>query len=208
MEVTRFENPKSNNFENSDLLTLSHRRPFRFRSSLTNESFESLLNWLAPGRDDAGVRYEEIRAILIKIFTYRGCPIAEDLADETINRVAERVDRIVDSYVGEPSRYFYGVANKVHLEYLNRPKITVPPVDVKTQEEEFQSLDSCLQKLRAGDRQLVFDYYGKEKASKISERKAIAESLGISLNALRVRLFGIRSMLRRCMERAGHEVKK
>ncbi|HEY7785163.1 MAG TPA: hypothetical protein VIB00_10575, partial [Pyrinomonadaceae bacterium] len=55
---------------------------------LTQESFDALLHWLDPQRDRAGLRYEEIRRSLIKIFACRGCAEPEDLADETINRVS------------------------------------------------------------------------------------------------------------------------
>jgi hypothetical protein len=61
------------------------------RRTLTEESFESLLSWLAPERESAGRRYEDIRQALVKIFTWRGIPEAEDMADETINRVAQKV---------------------------------------------------------------------------------------------------------------------
>ena len=53
---------------------------------LTQELFDTLLDWLDPDRERAGHRYETIRLRLIKIFTSRGCPEAEELADETINR--------------------------------------------------------------------------------------------------------------------------
>ena len=52
---------------------------------LTQESFDALLNWLDPRREEAGQKYEDIRLRLIKIFTCRGCLEPEDLADETIN---------------------------------------------------------------------------------------------------------------------------
>ncbi len=59
--------------------------------TLTQAALDSLLAWLDPDRDRAGAKYEAIRTRLIKVFVCRGCPEAEDLADETINRVASKL---------------------------------------------------------------------------------------------------------------------
>src|SRR5215216_208156 len=58
---------------------------------LTNEEFDDLLSWLDPDRERAGIRYEEIRDDLIKKFRLCWCSAAEDLADETINRVVKKL---------------------------------------------------------------------------------------------------------------------
>src|SRR4051794_16211659 len=88
--------------------------------NITQESFDRLLEWLDADRERAGYRYEAIRRRLITIFTCRGCREAEALADETINRVTIKLPEIADAYVGDPALYFYGVAQKVHLEYLRK----------------------------------------------------------------------------------------
>ena len=61
---------------------------------LTKEAFDALLGWLDPNREVAGQKYEVIRRRLITIFSCRGCAEAEDLADETINRVASKLSAI------------------------------------------------------------------------------------------------------------------
>ena len=58
---------------------------------LTKEEFDELLSWLDTDPDRAGEKYEAIRHRLITIFLNRQCYEAEDLADETINRVAKKV---------------------------------------------------------------------------------------------------------------------
>ena len=85
---------------------------------ITRETFESLLEWLDPDRVRAGRKYGDIRLRLVKIFMWRGCHDAEDLADETIDRVASKVSAIKESYSGDPAWYFYGVARKVLMENL------------------------------------------------------------------------------------------
>jgi DNA-directed RNA polymerase specialized sigma24 family protein len=170
---------------------------------LTKESFDALLAWLDPDRDEAGRKYEGIRLRLIKIFVCRGCREAEDLADETINRVSRKLKEIESTYSGEPARYFYGVANKVHLEYLRRKPVPVlpPPTDVSDDvEKEYACLERCIQNLTPNNRMLVLQYYQEEKKAKIDHRRKLSNQLGIALNALRIRACRIRASLLECVE--------
>jgi DNA-directed RNA polymerase specialized sigma24 family protein len=176
---------------------------------LTQESFEALLSWLAPEREDAGRRYEDIRRRLIKIFTCRGCPDAEDLADESINRVAKRLNDIRDSFQGDPFLYFYGVANKVHLESARKKRPPPPPPpkdDPEEIEKTFACLEGCIQNLTASNRELVLQYYHEEKTAKIINRRQLAEQLGIGVNALRIRAHRIRGVLQECVQSCLQEV--
>jgi RNA polymerase sigma factor (sigma-70 family) len=170
---------------------------------LTQEAFDRLLSWLDANRDEAGRKYETIRTRLIKIFTCRGCHEAEELADETINRVAAKLDSIVDEYVGDPVLYFYGVAHKIHLEYLRRrpvPQVFDIADSSEEDEKELDCLDDCVQKLAPNQRQLVLDYYQEDKRAKIDHRKELARKMGIALNALRIRAHRIRATLQQCVQ--------
>ncbi len=169
---------------------------------LNQESFDLLLKFLHADREEAGRRYEEIRLKLVKIFTCRGCMTPEDLADETINRVSRKVGEIMNSYVGDPRLYFYGVARNVFLESV-RKRPHVPPMpepkssDVKEAEQEC--LDQCMKKLTPTNRQLILEYYTGEKKEKIERRKALAGRLGMAPNALRIRAHRIRNSLGNCV---------
>ena len=170
---------------------------------LTQESFDALLDWLGPDREQAGHKYEQIRTRLIKIFTSRGCSEPDLLADETINRVTKRLSEIQSDFKGDQARYFYGVANKVHLEYLRRKPLVLtvlPPTDVARAEAEFKCLEECLDHLTVENRELVLQYYQHERKEKIDQRKKLAESLGIAPNALRIRAHRIRVTLQQCVE--------
>jgi DNA-directed RNA polymerase specialized sigma24 family protein len=170
---------------------------------LTQESFDALLDWLDPQREKAGQKYEDIRRRLIKIFTCRGCSEPEDLADETINRVTNKLKEIEAGFTGDRARYFYGVANKVHLEYLRRkPDVTLPlPVANSGEvEREFKCLETCMDRLTPDNRELVLQYYQEDKKAKIDHRKILAEQLGIAVNALRIRACRIRATLLECVQ--------
>ena len=169
---------------------------------LTQEQFDRLLDWLDADRNAAGLKYRNIQLRLVRIFACRGCGEAETLADETIDRVAAKIDWLVANYVGDPALYFYGVAQKVHLEYVRRkPVPTLPPqvTDDDDSEQELNCLEECMEKLPEKHSDLVARYYQGEKRTKINSRKKLAEALGITLDALRIRAHRIRKELQQCV---------
>jgi DNA-directed RNA polymerase specialized sigma24 family protein len=171
-------------------------------SALTQTAFDSLLAWLDPDRERAGEKYERIRCRLIKIFTCRCRPDAEELADETINRVVLKAERLAETYVGDPALYFYGVAQIVYKEALRKPPpvVVCPPVENSENiEQQHQCLEQCMLQLSESNRELVLEYYQGDKRAKIERRKALAEKLGVAPNALRIRAHRIRLTLQDCV---------
>lgn len=175
---------------------------------LTQDDFDALLGWLDANREAAALKYETVRLRLIKIFACRGCSEAEDLADETINRVISKLPEIQPGFEGDPARYFYAVAKKILLEH-SRPKATLPlppqPSDDDDLEVMYQRLELCLEKLTAANRELVLGYYQEEKHAKIENRKVLAAQLGIAVNALRIRAHRIRAWLQKCVKQSLQE---
>jgi DNA-directed RNA polymerase specialized sigma24 family protein len=171
---------------------------------LRREDFERLLTWLDTDRERAGELYERIRWRLVTILASRGCPQAEELADETIDRVARRVADIEQTYVGDKAIYFLGVMNNIHHEYLRRP--TTPKLlperndDHDQREQVHLCLDTCLEKLAPYSRQLIERYYAADKKAKIDLRKLVARELGIKPATLRLRALRIREKLQTCIE--------
>lgn len=174
---------------------------------ITPENFDVLLSWLDLNREIAAEKYEKIRLRLIRIFTGRGCFEAEELADETFDRVTQKLPQIADNYVGEPTLYFYGVADKIHLEWLRRQKqkqqdIHSPEIDEDDKdalETEYECLETCLQKLSADRHHLIVEYYREEKSAKIENRRKLAQNLGMTQNTLQIKASRIRSQLKECL---------
>src|SRR5712691_11443561 len=111
---------------------------------LRQEDFDRLLRWLDTDAERAGLIYEKIRWRLIAILASRACAFPEELADETIDRVARRVADIEATYVGDKAIYFLGVMNNVHHEYLKRP--TMPgPRNVDGDVEAKEKTHLCLE---------------------------------------------------------------
>jgi RNA polymerase sigma factor (sigma-70 family) len=177
------------------------------KNSLTASKFASMLEWLNADRDDAIRKYEKIYHRLIEILASRGCHEAEDLADEIIDRVVNKIDEVSKNYEGDPASYFYGVAKNVLFEYWKRKSPSDLPYLLKAEdtsdsdEKELRHaiLDDCLALLSEEDRDLILNYYQKEGREKILYRTEIASKLGIALNALRIRVYRIRIGLKDCV---------
>jgi DNA-directed RNA polymerase specialized sigma24 family protein len=169
---------------------------------LRQEDFEGLLAWLDQDRDRAGAAYESIRWRLVAILASRGCTHADELADETIDRVARRVPDIQESYVGDKAIYFLGVMNNVHHEYLRRAALPVfsPERHPESKEQTYSCLDECLRRLAPYSRRLIEKYYAENKQARINLRKRTALELGIKTSTLRLRALRIREKLQTCIE--------
>jgi len=171
-------------------------------AELTGQAFNKLLDWLGQDRDSAARRYEQIRSRLIRIFTYRGCSIPEELADETIDRVAGKVQQVAGTYVGDPALYFYGVAEKIYLEHTrNRSVLLLPLPDglIREIELKYECQEGCMEGLSQPSRDLIIAYYGNDGRSKVESRKHLAQRLRLKANALWIRAHRIRESLRKCV---------
>lgn len=177
------------------------------------DNFDVLLAWLNPDRELAAKTYEQIRSDLIKIFGWNHWPDPEGMTDETFDRVAKKAGQLIGVFEGDPKHYFYGVARNLMREYQKKVKTHVALDDVELPDEPREDsgqetaemredcLQDCLKKLTSEKRNLILDYYAREKQAKIDQRTKLAEELGISTKTLRVRMYRIRTALEECIER-------
>ncbi len=185
---------------------------------LSDEDFNILLNWFSANSDEAGEIYKKIHSGLERFFRFRGCADCITLADETINRVAIRLDTLTIDEDTKITSIFYGFALNVFKEYLrddlsNAVELTWNIISGSNQDDankneknlKFDCLDVCLDKLKAKERKLIKKYYSKEKAEKIILRKKMSEELGITQTALHVRIYRLKEALNKCIQR---EMKK
>lgn len=190
--------------------TVDDLPPPKDKWSLTPESFDRLLSWLHHDREQAGLKYEKIRVALIRRFRQLHCNEPEELANLTIDRVAQKLLQIIDTYKGDPEPYFFSVAWYVYKEYLRRPIIlSLAKLDFGNPEtdsedtSEKELLDSCLRhcldQLDQDSRDMILEYYRGDRQVKIRMRKALAERLGIELPNLRLKAQRVRSKLKKCI---------
>ena len=172
--------------------------------TITQEQFDSLLSWLNADRELAAKSYEAIRSSLVKTFVFNGFNDAEDLADETINRVMGRLQDIRMRYTNDPAYYFHGVARNVIRERRRRKEISAEQIVIVVEpkvepSEESVCLGHCLHRLSASKRDLILEYYLYEGHRKVAHHKDMAGALKITTGAIRNRAHKIRSNLADCM---------
>lgn len=183
---------------------------------MKSEHFENLLQRLDPDRERAGEMYEDLRRRLIKFFEWNFCFPAEDLVDETLDRVAEKLDEVqVLDVVG----FAWGVAKHVRQEATKRSERTVQISDLPSgaelptrettpersvqegleDERRARCLQLCLHRFSASDRELFLKYHKAEGEHK-EYRQRLAQEMGVGIGTLRVRINRLREKLEQCLQ--------
>jgi DNA-directed RNA polymerase specialized sigma24 family protein len=182
---------------------------------LTEAAFQKLLACLDSDRDRAGAAYERLRTKLLIYFEHRGSAAPEDLADETLNRFARRLEEGLEVPSAEAHSYVYAIARNVLREMWKQPE-PAEPLDTLPESRQpahdprvparpdpelrLGCLTKCLEKLPADVRELVMRYHTGEGRERIDGRKALSDRIGVPLNALRIRVHRIRNDLEACMK--------
>jgi DNA-directed RNA polymerase specialized sigma24 family protein len=177
---------------------------------LRSEQLEALLQQLGPDRDVAGAQYEQLRRRLVVVFEYRRCRHPEELADETLDRVARKILEMGGEFDGsDPARFVFGVAWNVARESFRRrspeplPEEWERPAGATSRadddEPEHACLDRCLEQLTPPERALLLGYHQGEKSARIRRRSELAGELGLSPNALRLKIHRLTGFLRGCV---------
>jgi hypothetical protein len=180
----------------------------------SKESFRRFLVWLDESADSGGVRYLEFRQRLVAYFERRHCAAADELADETLNRVARRLEEEGTITDAAPAQYCYIVARYVFLEYTRQLQAQTAfaksaaydsiiaqdaTAEAERKEMSLVALEECLTTLATGERDLILEYYRGEQGAKIEHRQALARRLGLTANALTIRACRLRDRLERCV---------
>lgn len=190
--------------------------------ALTDSAFAGLLRWLDADKNRAGEKYERLHQKLCLYFEHRACLSPDDLTDQTLDRVARKIESGDDLSGAEPSSYCYGVAHKILQEYWrshsketisldSQPHVVDSPANAtfslnaenEDQDTELQldCLHRCLQHLSPEDRELILGYYKGDHRERITSRHELAKRLEIPPGTLRIRALRIREQLRECINR-------
>jgi len=187
---------------------------------LAASAFQRFLSWLDQGVDSGGETYLEMRRRLVFYFDRKNCLSPDDLADETLRRVALRLEEEGEITGKSPAHYCYIVASFLFLEYQRWPARkhvslgnpsefgdvasrlaapSQPDSSAEAQTLRLRCLEDCLQGLGRGDRDLIVEYYRGEQRVKIQRRRTLAARLGLTPNALSIRACRIRAGLEACV---------
>lgn len=176
--------------------------------SLTATSFQILLDRL----ENDPSKYEELRFKIAHLLRWRGCAEshADDLADVTLDRVAaklasgEAVENI-HAFAAAVARFIWlehSRKNKADAVGDDLPEVAVEPaIDIDDPDARMRCLRRCVAtKFSDEDRRLVVNYYDTDADEKAkSARRRLADSFGLTLNALKVRACRLRMRLEKCI---------
>ena len=178
-------------------------------STLTASTFQILLERLE--RDPE--KYENLRLKIAHMLRWRGCSEShvDELADRTLDRVAAKL--ATGEQVDNINAFAAAVARFIWLEHSRRdrveavgdelPEVAIEP-DIETADGPDQGL-RCLRRCVAtkfsdDDRRLVISYYDADPGEKAkAARRRLADSLGMTMNALKVRACRLRGRLEACI---------
>jgi DNA-directed RNA polymerase specialized sigma24 family protein len=186
------------------------------------DAFRHFLSWLDEGVESHGRKYLDMRRKLVWYFQRKRCASPDDLADETLNRVARRLEEEGTIDDTPAARYCYIVAKYVFLESLRHTdrraagaaELARSSLSSGTQTDDrdvmLDCLERCLLATEPADRQLILEYYRADQRTLRGQRHELAERLKLSSNALSIRACRIRQKLETCVsacaggqERAG-----
>jgi hypothetical protein len=182
-----------------------------------NNPFSSLLTSLDSNPEEAGRKYVKIHQKLTAFYDFKGCQDPGSLADQTLNRVQQKLTGNV--VVENIEAYIMGFRKYVLSEHKQKTQTSYIPFDdvdesrigfnrqrgiseaeaESDQDLRLKCLEKCLAELSAESRKLVSDYYEYDQGKKIEWHKQVAEKWRLTSNALRVRVHRIRTDLDKCM---------
>ena len=187
--------------------------------SLTESAFAGLLQVLDGDSERAGEKYEDLRRTLLRFFQWRGASFAEERVDETLNRLARKIEEGVPlAAYAHVARYAQRIAQNVLLESfksreqrqrsydeLSREPAVAPEIERNQQAAEkehyLHCLETSLQRLPAEQSQMIREYYRDDHRDLIVRRRALAERLGLRREALANRAQRLRDKLAEAVER-------
>ena len=188
------------------------------RWELTRPAFDGLLARLDTDPVVAGEKYEHLRRALLRFFSWHQTLEADTSVDETLDRIARRLAS--GETIEDVPAFAYGVARLVRLERQRQSAASPTTTDeglvahaADEPSEDVEARDACLQRclgeIPAKERELIVAYYVGSGRERIDGRAQLAETLGLTENALRHRAQRFRNRLRvcagECIERSGSD---
>jgi DNA-directed RNA polymerase specialized sigma24 family protein len=173
--------------------------------ALSADTFARLLAALHPDREQAALRYEELRIRLVRVFLWEHAVDPETLADDALTRLARRIDE--GEVIQSVPAFLNGIARNLLKEEANRRQrlqpltdFPAPPANVEIERRHI-ALEACLQTWDADKRHLLLAYYQGDQSARIQNRQRLAAQLGLELNTLRNRALRLRDRLESCVRK-------
>ncbi len=175
--------------------------------ALGAEALEGLLVRLGTDPDAAAAEYRRLHQRLLAFFESHGSLEPGRDADETLDRLARKLRE--GHVIRDVPAYVHGLARNVLREAWRRARreegareaLRAQPPPPVADALLWDSFDRCLAQLEPDRRELLVAYYSASRGSNRAWRAELAASRGLSLNALRIRVFRAREALRESLAR-------
>jgi hypothetical protein len=182
---------------------------------ISESAFQRLLEWIDGGNESEGKRYLEITNRLVNYFDRKNCLNPNELADETLNRVARRLEEEGNIDSETPEKFCYITAKFVFMESLRNKerqniqldevienKLVINSYDDKgIMEQRLNCLETCTNNFDNSNREIIFSYYYGEERIKIENRRNLAKKFELSVNALSIKACRLREKLHICVNK-------
>jgi hypothetical protein len=182
--------------------------------NLNPEVFARFLQLLSPDSEEAGRRYTVLHKKLMGFFAMKGLPDPVSAADETIDRAVLKVD--AGAVVPDVEKYCLGIARNIAKERsrLVQREYTafhgfiedLNNSSAEQVERIYSILKPCFEQLAVEERQLLLMYCHEiQGRARAEHRRKLAETMKLTLLALRVRVTRLRNSLTDCVRKRSNK---
>jgi DNA-directed RNA polymerase specialized sigma24 family protein len=158
-------------------------------------------DWLDPDPTRAEEKYRQLRRALIEYFARKRCIDPENLADEVFSRVIEQINKGTQIEKEDPRHFAYGVAKYVYYEYVRkdiRQEKTIEEISafrpVTISNDSDPCMKECLGELSPKEREMLERWFLDK------DDGGLEKEMGISRNAVRIRIHRIKERLETCYD--------
>lgn len=196
-------------------MTDSDRKKSKNRLSVNPEVFARFLELLSSDAEEAGRRYTALHKKLIGFFSIKGVSDPVSAADDTIDRAVLKID--AGTVVPDVEKYCIGIARNIakeksrlmHRENSAFRKFVEDLSNSSAEQVEriYSILKPCFEQLGVEERRLLLAYCHEiQGRARAEHRRRLAETMKMTVLALRVRVTRLRNSLTDCVRNRSNKV--
>ncbi|MEN3334689.1 MAG: hypothetical protein V7641_4054 [Blastocatellia bacterium] len=193
----------------------SRRKDAKNRKDVNPEIFARFWELLAPDTEEAGRRYTCLHNKLTSFFSMKGIGDPESAADETIDRAVLKIG--AGAVVPDVNKYCLGIARnlvKERYRFMQRENSVLQKFirelsnsSIEQVERIYSILKPCFEQLAVEEQQLLQVYCQEiQGRARAQHRRELAETMKVTVLALRIRVTRLRSSLTECVEKQSNKV--
>ena len=196
-------------------MTDSHRKNSKNRPNVNPEVFARFLELLSADTEEAGHRYTGLHKKLTGFFSLKGVSDPVSAADETIDRAVLKIG--AGTVVPDADKFCLGIARNIvkersRLRYRENSAFHKFIEDLSNSSAEqveriYSILKPCFEQLDVEEQQLLLAYCREiQGRARAEHRRKLAETMKVTVLALRVRVTRLRNTLTDCVQKQSTKI--